>query len=449
MLARRDPEAVDGVVVDLVKDRVRLALKGTGRGWSVIRFLIFSVCCVMAVLSRTGLDVPVRVPFIPALFRVQSQTWVFFAIVALISQAASLWKRRNAEAPRQVRLANAVNGLVVGLFVLSMQFTFYGFLLIELVPAFVFVAAGTLAIVWSAHPIGLISLRCTKCKYQFIPGDWAPDLCPECGSFWIGPRGLVRRRDYKRSKPVLLSGLCVLLMGVLALIAVPKLHSKVPTQWLLPKARGSALGMSNSEWARLDAAEIDEKQRRQLAETLLTRRRRSYFLSREADAWFQSAITASLLPDDLVERYHDEMLDLSLTLPDTVRAGSPFQVSIESSPHTPLGSGRTVYVLFGGYRIDDGPIIGRVEDPIYGISFGYVTRRFSRAERGDGPQPATLVIDSPGTHTISAEYRIIGVANLHAEPVIRFGSDGTLQRDPQWHYLKKLEISETIYVTPN
>ena len=170
--------------------------------------------------------------------------------------------------------------------------------------------------------------------------------------------------------------------------------------------------------------------------------------SRSVDAWFESAMQARLLSDDLEQEFHHVHFRFEFALSDPFSAGIPFDVALDSWLVPITFVNRSVWVVFGGFRLDDSDPVGRMAT----ASAPSRIVRFTHIGPETIPNPdypvATLSTDATGQHTITAEYWLVAtVANTDA-PSATWNPDGTLAEPPEALYFRRFEISKTIEVLP-
>ena len=184
------------------------------------------------------------------------------------------------------------------------------------------------------------SRHCPSCGYQQAPSA-NPQRCPECGNDWQGMGGAVSGRGTRRPYRVAI-GVLVAVFGVAGTFFANGSRSSMgqaaagwgkgllPTSSLIEDIAGGLID-DQSAWDALAERELTAEQVNELAARLLDRRADDdglSMLSRRAEAWFVARLAAGDLPADIVERYHDEMVDVSLRVPDEpVVVGIPFTVS--------------------------------------------------------------------------------------------------------------------------
>lgn len=113
-ITRVAPGLVEGVVVDLVKDRESRALKGTGRLSVAVHLLLLLTCLIMAGFTLSEVTFRVPSPIVGAAIRLRPSTWIMLSLAVLLDLLAGQWRRRHASKPRHVRCASTVSLLIFG-----------------------------------------------------------------------------------------------------------------------------------------------------------------------------------------------------------------------------------------------------------------------------------------------------------------------------------------------
>lgn len=204
------------------------------------------------------------------------------------------------------------------------------------------------------------STHCAACDYQQAPTGANPPYCPECGAQWSAPGGVVHGR--RTGQPWMLGcGVALMLVGAAAGLA-PLTQSKfdpllglMPTSALINDIVNSR-SFTRDQWAELKSRTLTPAQEQRLAEGLLDRRARTGHLSGDDHTWLEQALATGRLPENLRQRYYDEMFTAWLDAPSQVRRGHPFHVALGSdarNAHSPLGA--EALVFFSGFFIGDDP----------------------------------------------------------------------------------------------
>jgi hypothetical protein len=154
------------------------------------------------------------------------------------------------------------------------------------------------------------TVHCAACDYQMRPGTEAAAACPECGAKWSAPGGTVVGR-LKRNRTIFWGGLVVAalyLSGPLSgLLLGRSLHlMAAPTARLIDRVVAAAPGGATATWDELGSRLLTPGQEIELARGLLDKRLERRCLSRDAQAWLETAIAGGRLPEALVDRYDGE-----------------------------------------------------------------------------------------------------------------------------------------------
>ena len=205
--------------------------------------------------------------------------------------------------------------------------------------------------------------HCTTCGYQQAPQGENPQRCPECGADWSHPGGAIIGTQTRRPRYLWLACGFFGAAAVLIIAYHIALFSRVgwtlrvlPTSALIYDATTSD-GFTRAEWKEIQRRQLTPEQQRQLAVGLLDKRLRDEYLDNTECGWLWTMVSTSALPDDLIERYCRETLEVWINTPATATVGKPFNVSLGSifrRNNSPAGFDEVVY--FGGFFVGDDPI---------------------------------------------------------------------------------------------
>jgi hypothetical protein len=301
--------------------------------------------------------------------------------------------------------------------------------------------------------------RCAKCEYEMDAeaerSEDADARCPECGAFWKRPGGRIRGDKMFQRWPIAAAVVC----GGLGLAAMVMQFSgraamarALPTSSLIREVTGAPRGFTMDEWAALAGRTLGDHQKIRLAEGLLRLRERRQYLAREADAWFESAVLAGDLPQELRDRYFSGMLDVFIDAPDRAIPGREISIGLGSdhrgSLSTPGLTTLRVYVIFAGFSIDGGPPQAAAGAPETGIMFGRVRRAFGRLERTRDPSPMIGVVpEREGEMRVRAEYWLIVAPQEPTRPVT-YDADGVPTVAPGTAWVERRTVEKVIAVEP-
>ena len=346
----------------------------------------------------------------------------------------------------------ALSGVAVVLgyaIVVALPLEIYGYSTLELMPAFLLLIAGMILVMLSNDPNARVALHCRKCDYEFVPGEDAPRVCPECGRNWLRRRGLVKRRHQKKLTPLKITGVMLQVLACLAWLSVGKLHALVPTDWLIPRAGHPYSLFPPSDWAKLHPSNLTDEQLVRLAEVLLDKREAGKDIDTfSSDAWFEAALTANQLSEDVVRRLHHHWFRFEISAPTESRVGVPFETALDVWWQPRSFASRTVWIVFGGFRLDDEGPVGRMVAARAPTRIGRTLHMGSDATANPDSPAATFTPETPGQHSITAEYWLIAMDGTSEEPAVIWNADGSLAQPPESLYFRRFEISKTIEVLP-
>jgi DNA-directed RNA polymerase subunit RPC12/RpoP len=219
------------------------------------------------------------------------------------------------------------------------------------------VAAGLVLIGHAAPMRQGASHHCAQCGYQRVEEIHRLLVnCPECGHAWRRFGGWRVGRSVG-SRPKFVLGLIICLAGLsgfaLRGIASAWIAARMPTPMLLRHAVYAPAADTQHSWRALGARRLSLAQVRWAAQTLLDRRLATSVLDPAAAGWLGARLTDNSLDADLVDRYFDELVGLSLEAPERVFAGEAVGAAVYALPRvprsgTPLGE---VSLIVGGIEI--------------------------------------------------------------------------------------------------
>lgn len=208
------------------------------------------------------------------------------------------------------------------------------------------------------------TMHCPQCEYEFkfaAPED-APIKCPECGTPWLGRLKKGRRL---KSGRLVAAGVAITVFSFLVpnpVFYMGTLAPHLPT-WALFAGLYASPKSVYTAWDELALRPLDAASTRMMAQRVIAYRSREQYDS-ASSGWFEKMMAAKKVPADLVERYYAEALRAELVVPRRVRAGQEFEVSLRVG-HVANGWVEKVGLMFGGYRVGDGPVIGRQEATLW------------------------------------------------------------------------------------
>ena len=289
------------------------------------------------------------------------------------------------------------------------------------------------------------SRHCTDCGYQQAPEGENPKHCPECGADWTKPGSVVIGEVGRDPRQLLLAGASVCVGFLLMYSYVWQIQGGgwltrvLPTPVLIRDIADSDVSIG-ADWNEIQRRQLTPAQELQLAGGLLDRRLRRDYLDSTAGGWLWTRVSTGVLPDDLIERYYREMLEVWIDAPATARVGEPFQVSIGSnyrSSNPPTGIYTPVY--FGGF---------------------FLGADATALERREGPTPSIL-LDNPeyqinanitpslaGPRLIQAVlYFAVGPNLLCNSPGVEWHDDGTATIPATAVWSHRIEVEKVIEVS--
>ena len=251
------------------------------------------------------------------------------------------------------------------------------------------------------------------------------------------------------------------------------LAKSLPTTSLIKQVVSESYS-SMAEWAELKTRVLSDEQRRRLAVGLLDGRLDDddiLSISPDADEWLAATARAGGLPSDLLERYYDEKLDVSLVVPDRpIPVNRPFEVSLALRPRPASGlnaraavSGR---LCFGSYLVgDDEEPVGQrhtsayIEvqtqmtahdeqaDPLLRAAAQRAARIGNDSDMNLPPYTTTITPTEVGLLTVRAVlWEIVGPWNNVVIVDIAWNEDGTPVIPDGAVWSKRVELSAVVEV---
>jgi hypothetical protein len=281
------------------------------------------------------------------------------------------------------------------------------------------------------------SVFCAACDYEKAPG-LDTESCPECGSDWRSPGGVVHGTPQRRPIPYW-TGSVLLYLAILVMVTNGiglhrQLLSVKPSGILLERAGNDAIG-SDSIWRELTGRTLTDEQRLTLARDLLKLRREvSYFSATPGAAWLEQEVLQGTLPDDIVERYYRDWLRFELRAPGRARVGEA--VVIRAPARLRRGgfnSGRHAYAMIEGFRVGDKPDwIGRATEPLAGVTVSSPEDEelgrwgVSLPTMEDRTPSATITMERPGPLTVRFAVWIVILDGPDGDDEIGWDANGGL-----------------------
>jgi hypothetical protein len=281
------------------------------------------------------------------------------------------------------------------------------------------------------------SMHCPECEYEFnFAEDEAPIRCPECGTPWLGR---LKRGRKVRSYRLMGMGVGLAIFGALFMSPVlwlPWLGRSLPTPLLYAalyvSPRSAFMG-----WEELAKRQLEPRWTRIMAERVLGHREQDAW-DRAPSEWLESVLAAGQAPVDVAERFYRAGFRATLELPRRVKVGETFEPRLRV---TLAAQGKdSPAVMFGGYRIDDGPVVGRAKEPAWahnlqpGLFSAYrdVFGVACRAERA-------------GEIRVRAVYWVVYQPSYWS---VEWEPDGTPARPGNAAWFEKREVEGVVRVAP-
>lgn len=288
------------------------------------------------------------------------------------------------------------------------------------------------------------SRHCTDCGYQQAPEGGNPKRCPECGADWSKAGSVVIGEIGRDPRQLLLAGASVCVGALLMYSYVWQIQGGgwltrvLPTSVLIRDIADSDAS-TGADWNEIQRRQLTSEQELQLAGGLLDRRLRRDYLDSAAGGWLWTRVSTGVFPDDLIERYYREMLEVWIDAPATATVGQPVRVSIDSDyrrSNPPTGINEIVY--FGGFFQGDDPMpIERRDDNNYA---GLLDNQRYRIQADITPTEA-------GPLRIRAVlYFAVGPKLVWPNPGVEWHDDGTATIPPAAVWSHRIEIEKTIEV---
>lgn len=272
--------------------------------------------------------------------------------------------------------------------------------------------------------------RCAACKYQRVPnGDDAQLRCPECGADWNAIGGTEYGEVRRQPQLIVAGAVCVLL----ALIIMGPMQfggwgkKIMPTNWLISEIASAPRGFTMHEWQELNTRTLTQAQLLTLAKGLVDKQLRKGYLSSDAENWMTAQIAAGALPDELVQRYYQQTLDVWIVAPERANVGENIELAIGTRYRVVMTNNPKPVALVSGFFIgDETEPRGRQNAGIAGISLGKVRYHIGDEDRGSGSGPVvTFTPTKPGQLRIRLELWLAHMPMPWAVPEIQWQANGT------------------------
>jgi hypothetical protein len=281
------------------------------------------------------------------------------------------------------------------------------------------------------------SMHCPACEYEFnFDKDDAPARCPECGTPWLGH---LKRGRRIRSPRLMALGIALAFFGGLILNPIfymPAIGPSLPTPLLYTSLYLSPANMYQC-WDALGQRNLSPRWTSIMADRVLSYRNRAPWDTSPAQ-WLEARIAANQLSAAQTERYYKESFAATLAIPAHVKVNEPFTASLRV---TRAAMGKSVLaIMFGGYRIDDGPAIGRQNGSAWthNLAPGVLATSRSALE-------TTLTADHPGESQVRAVFWVVHQPSFSDQ--LSWQADGT-PAPPTASWFERRELSATLRVDP-
>jgi len=291
--------------------------------------------------------------------------------------------------------------------------------------------------------------HCVACDYPCGPMPAMPERCPECGSRWRGVGGTVTGMLVRRPR-FMAAGTVLIVLSVAALFA-PVTRGRqfnfLPTGPLITEVIAAPRGFTIDEWKALRSRTLSKDQTLRLATGLIDRRLKQGSLSNEDVLWIDAQIVAGTLPQELVDRYFREMLEISILAPATVKVNESVTLAMSTRYRHYTQPGPLV--LFGGYGVGgDLEPKARQDVTIAGASFGR-KQQFLKSVSSHGVSPeATYQFNSSGSNTIRISLWVAIAPLTSAGHTITWNADGTPVPPVGTSWIERRDLEHTIEVEP-
>ena len=305
--------------------------------------------------------------------------------------------------------------------------------------------------------------HCPECGYQQSPTRGDSACCPECATAWSGAGGAVTGKRERHPERIAI-GIGVAAAGFVwlmwqissvfaggSLFGPGRLAGALPTSSLVAQVTEWP-STSDDEWLALSKRELSDEQRLALAEGLLDHRLRDPCgccgqLGGMAETWFVGALNAGELPDELVERYYAEMMDVSLEAPgQPVTVGEPFDVSLPIVNRMNPASIDAV-ADGGAYYFAGLAVLNRDDRPASDVDIA-TNRPIAPLNPRAGPFVTTITATAPGTlHVQAVLWKVVGPTAVVRLPA-SWNDDGTPVIPTGVTWWKRVVLTGTIEIVP-
>jgi len=286
------------------------------------------------------------------------------------------------------------------------------------------------------------SEHCAACGFEHIRAQHRLlPTCPECGKPWAYFGGIAIGKPVQNT-PLMIAGAASLglALGFISIrLFAPSLFLRpVPTQVLIQHATQlpGYDPASENAWTELGNRTLTTAERREIAIALLDRRIRQRWLPSRASEWLRTAINAGIGGDELVRRYREEMVALTLDLPQSAPPDTLIEYKLNAlvRGYPPTG-GLALYIE--GVWIDNGPVI-------MGTSAGRITFPSSGSKTLESGYVPPL---DPGEYTLTVKGWIVAFDHAATEPLV-WSSDQRPILAPQVEWSQPVVIRQPFTVAP-
>ena len=196
-------------------------------------------------------------------------------------------------------------------------------------------------------------------------------------------------------------------------------------------------------WVELNGRTLLPAEKALLLDTALQQRREISYFGRHSGmgAWLDAEILSGNLSQKELNRIRVESWIPELVVPDRATSGTPFTAILQGEQREdflPPGEGTTI--LFDGFRVGDGPVVGRETNTLW-------TLHANSTNEGDFRHfKKSLSIDTPGTHTIRATYWLMDRPFGKLDDPVERDADGRPILPVHSTWMIPLSIENTIVV---
>lgn len=281
--------------------------------------------------------------------------------------------------------------------------------------------------------------HCAACGFEHIRAEHRLlPTCPECGKPWAYFGGLALGKPIQ-NMPLMIAGAASIgiALGFIGIrVFAPSIFLRpVPTQMLIQHATqlpGYDQQAENA-WIELGNRTLTQTEQRDIAVALLDRRLRQRWLPDRSSAWLQKAVDNGVGGEEVAHRYREEMVSLSLKLPETAPPDTLIEYKLSALVRGSLPNGGMAYIE--GVWIEGGV-------PIMGARDGRITFPTSGTGQIESGYISPL---EEGEHTLVMKGWIVAFAHAGVEPLVWSAGQRPILA-PQVKWSQPLVLKKTIKV---